>query len=1017
MVALYDDNLDTPTVQIRPQRGGKKFRPSLAPISGNTRPLASPPSTKKAKPVVLPTIGPDDSPSSSIGSATRAAHSPSNNILASPFFLSPPASQLQHSGLTPAMAQLHLNGEACSPSAPSSLRASNAADAKVAFRSALRKLRRHTSSVDVKRIGLAAAGVLVLAAMCVTLSSGSDSMATPPLPASKSSINTTGMPSFAVEESDAIEQAVPAVLNDDVQHEDIPQVEMDTATATETQAAEEDADDDLKMAEAAVSETTTTMSMSMTATDVNTGGVVDETNAAPSFSGAHIIDMEALGLSVRDELLRTAEAAARRAALETSPSVQSPHNHSYYVCPATAPIAPVEAVEAAEARANDQMQTVAPVLYAVTFSYSPTDRYTGPVRKPQFPRCLPTCGLTPLPWTNASIASQRDASAAKPAFTSIETGMCEALASPQPSTAQAALVTAHAADFAALEPLDDTQFDARELDEAEATIEAEASIADFEIDGCTSTDLGNEVAARMLMAETASAMALAAPAAPLEALVAVTAVSMPPMSVAVTTFVEASSPFVLLGDAPAAVPPMTLLPVRSFLYGESPKSLSLVLHATANTHQRTPNGRTMQWEHSLRLVYSHVQLPAYLPAPLATVSDDVLSLMLDKEHAAMEDAKRSPTVQRPHNHSYYVCPAIPVAPVEAEVSEESQPVNAEDEPDDAPIEAPEEETVMAGEGDSPKTVDDEDIVPEEHQPVVTTEEPALTVEEEATMTEDMSSEPGTIEWTSSVREQLSPTVAEAMDYAQSVLVTLISKSAMALDATIEMYHATGIEAQMAQEWSQLKGRLPEAADLGPVMDHFASLGRLAQSVDAPPVYLWLATLGSAALALLAVLLDGSAAEGSQQRARSGDDHAGSSPSRATPATEPPSTPIAYILQPWVGTASTAAPSPADAPLSGVTVSSVCSTAPWRQLSSSSSTTSAVSEATHAAAAEARALLEAAVDDGFDNDINPIVLFDLQEPVEEKKSEVVVRRASLRQGAKTPASQPRRSTRLLKKLAE
>ena len=58
-----------------------------------------------------------------------------------------------------------------------------------------------------------------------------------------------------------------------------------------------------------------------------------------------------------------------------------------------------------------------------------------------------------------------------------------------------------------------------------------------------------------------------------------------------------------------------------------------------------------------------------------------------------------------------------------------------------------------------------------------------------------------------------------------------------------------------------------------------------------------------------------------------------------------------------------------------------------------------------------------MDDGFDNDINPIVLFDLQEPVEEKKSGAVVRRASLRQGAKTPASQPRRSTRLLKKLAE
>ena len=145
--------------------------------------------------------------------------------------------------------------------------------------------------------------------------------------------------------------------------------------------------------------------------------------------------MEALGLSVRDELLRTAEAAARRAALETSPSVQSPHNHSYYVCPATAPIAPVEAVEAVEARANDQMQTVAPVLYAVTFSYSPTDQYTGPVRKPQFPRCLPTCGLTPLPWTS-DIASQHDASRRKACIHLHRDGMCEALASPQPSTAQ-----------------------------------------------------------------------------------------------------------------------------------------------------------------------------------------------------------------------------------------------------------------------------------------------------------------------------------------------------------------------------------------------------------------------------------------------------------------------------------------------------------------------------------------------------------------------------------------------------
>ena len=193
------------------------------------------------------------------------------------------------------MAQLHLNG--VQPFALT-LRASNAADAKVAFFGFQKVAPPHV--LGRERIGLAAAGVLVLAAMCVTLSSGSDSMATPPLPASKSSINTTGMPSFAVEESDAIEQAVPAVLNDDVQHEDIPQVEMDTATATETQAAEEDADDDLKMAEAQFLRLQRPCPYDRY--HVNMGGVVDETNAAPSFSGAHIIDMEALGLSVYDEL-------------------------------------------------------------------------------------------------------------------------------------------------------------------------------------------------------------------------------------------------------------------------------------------------------------------------------------------------------------------------------------------------------------------------------------------------------------------------------------------------------------------------------------------------------------------------------------------------------------------------------------------------------------------------------------------------------------------------------------------
>ena len=207
-------------------------------------------------------------------------------------------------------------------------------------------------------------------------------------------------------------------------------------------------------------------------------------------------------------------------------------------------------------------------------------------------------------------------------------------------------------------------------------------------------------------------MALAAPAAPLEALVALQQQHAP--HVGGCDYVRWAPRPLFSWRCSRCGATHTLLPVRSFLWRVA-QVAQPVLHATANTHQRTPRHNAVEYS----LPSSTARATPGLPArALATASDDELSLMLDKEHAAMEDAER---VQSAASAQSFTS-APPFPPRLSKLAERGvAALNAEDEPDECPS--------GTGGGNChgrrrrlSQDCDDEHNVGE-HQPVVTTRSP------------------------------------------------------------------------------------------------------------------------------------------------------------------------------------------------------------------------------------------------------------------------------------------------------
>lgn len=1011
-------------------------RRPLGAVSGN-RPLASPPTNKKKNPVVVPTIGPDNSPSSSIGSARRDARSPGHDVLVSPFFMSPPATQLHHSGLTPALAQLNLNGTTSSPMPPSPLRQSDDtfAAAGVPFGSVEERQRRLALSPVALRIGFAAAGTILLVSAC-WMSMGSSAPPPVPVPHMEAATLASATPKRAAT-SQAFEQEAEAAAGAATWEVDASTpmmadgvIDLAPAPLLPDAPMEEDMED--------ANEQGSEVEEQPQAEDKEAPEVPEAaaTAKANTSSTAAMVNVDVIASSVRAKLLATAKQAVSRA-VAARPTHAWPHNDSFYVCemrqapsadpPSLSLEPPTYKVVNATDAADDHTAGFEPLPSlpfstppAPRFVFMPTDRYTGPPLRPQHPRMMPTCGLAPLPWTNASIYAER-ALAAKEAAASFSAAAAAAAAyctAPtsvaDPSHAVDPSNAAHAADASNLIALE-VEFEPDELYAAEAAVESSslAPYYDDEDGPCASTDLGPELMLGMLvehqmMLAVQATKALAAPAASLSDLAAMAHHGSSSPFPSSSTVAEAganaagrgpATAFVLLGDSVSA-PPMTLLPVDAFRPA-SPLFLALIRHPTANQRNKraAKAGRASP----------EAVAPATCPMDGASPSTALIHLPgrqgkgFSRLHATMTMRLRLP------------------APSDIGVL---QPATAQNEDGAA---AHSLAVVLAP------------IHPSTHDSSPT--EPPLAVRAWAELvawsewlwrsgagawqygTDDAigylrTGREVSMQMATAAAESATEFAAATAEQGFALRQQLAEGSSDLATSTLELIRATGVDAQIEHELAQLHARLPALDALRQSLQY--SLNQLlhgghshpsagdggadAAEVEAPPLHLWFVTLASAVLAALALLHESQGAE--RAAASLSEGCAEGSPSRPpsaqaqAPPDAPPFTPLSHILQPWMGTASTLAPSPEAAPLSGVTVSSVSYTSdkPWRQqpgggssggasgdseagLASVASSLSVVSEATHAMAAEARALLDAAVDEGFDHDINPLVLFDIVEPCE------------------------------------
>ena len=608
----------------------------------------------------------------------------------------------------------------------------------------------------------------------------------------------------------------------------------------------------------------------------------------------------------------------------------------------------------------------------------------------------------------------------------------------------------------------DAEFDTDELREAEAMVEAssltaydgsdEHEEADEEADEeaaagapCSGSDLGVEMLPQMLEhmfamhVATPASTALAAPAASLARL-AMMASRRDVHTASTAGGGMLSTGFILLGDA-ALAPPITLLPAEASRPA-SPLCLALIAHPTANRKPKraarssAPAARDLGPPGACEMAGSSTALVPFVDqAGGRRAKARIASVFLRLRLSSPSDIVLQPASQQS-------APSFKALALALALPSDAAP------PSDVPLAARLWAALVAWGGPMGRAGVEAWQRGTDDAGAYLRASLDLSLEAvQATQRAASEAAEATPEWLASLAESCSGAAAAAAEHTWALgrLGEQLAERSAALAASAHtLVQSTGVDTQLAQELAQLYERLPSLEALRHSLNGWlpessqehteveeeaspGSFGSLASDVEAPPLHLWLTTLVSAVLVVAALLYERFApSQTGGDTASSEGGGSSSSPSRASqgmPEGAPPFTPLAHILQPWIGTASTLAPSPAPSSmLSGVTVSSVVSysssSKPWRQQAScgsdgsgsATSSLSVVSEATHAMAAEARALLDAAVDDGFENDINPLVLFDICEPAPpppplSASKAIGMRRASLRMSTAQEASTP------------